>query len=461
MFTLDDVLAGTRGRLIAGNRNAAFRAVAIDSRRAGLGDLFVAFRGQEHDGHDFVLDALTRGAAGALVEHVLEGQPWGSPAWTGQPVILATSTLQGLQDLARYWRCRHDCIVVGVTGSVGKTTTKDVIAGLLAQHMPVLRTPANLNTDIGVPLTLMQLEPSHRAAVLEMGMNDLGEIRLLARLALPSIGVVTNIQPSHLERLGTMDRIAEAKSELVQELPAAGLAVLNADDERVRHMAGKGRADVVLYGLAPEAAVAATDIESHGLGGIEFTVRYAQHQLRARMGLVGKHSVYAALAAVAVALRVGMSFEEAVGGLMRVENGIRLAAVRGIRGSTILDDTYNASPASTLAALNLLAEMEGRRVAVLGDMLELGSFEGEGHRIVGRRAAGVADWLITVGARARTIAEEARTAGMHADAVESFDRNREVIHRLERGLRPGDFVLVKGSHSVELDEVVDAIRVAA
>jgi len=461
MFTLSDVLAGTGGRLVAGTETAAFRSVAIDSRTAGRGELFAAFRGQKHDATRFVMQAFGHGAAGALIEHLPDDELWASPEWDGPPVVLVGSTGQALQDLARYWRGKHDVKVVGVTGSVGKTSTKELIAGLLARHMSVLRTQANLNTEIGLPLTLMQLDSSHRVAVLEMGMHDLGEIRQLAHIAQPNIGVVTNVQPSHLQRLKSMERIAEAKSELVQSLPADGLAVLNFDDERVRAMAELTPAKTSYYGLSSEADVWADDIQSRGLRGIQFTTHHRGRQLRTHMNLLGAHSVHAGLAAAIVAMRLGISFDAAIGGLREVEQGLRLVVAQGIRGSTVLDDTYNANPASMLAAINLLAEMEGRRVAVLGDMLELGSYEEEGHRLVGRRAGAVVDWLLTVGPRARQIAEEARQMHRRTREVESFDDQTQLVERLQSGLRPGDFVLVKASHGVGLDKVVSAIREAA
>jgi UDP-N-acetylmuramoyl-tripeptide--D-alanyl-D-alanine ligase len=461
MFELTDVLAGTRGRLVAGARTATFSSVAIDSRVAAGGDLFAAFRGERQDGHAFVAEALRRGAAGALVDHLPEGEPWTSAAWNGPPVVLCEDTRQAMQGLARHWRKKHDVTVIGVTGSVGKTSTKELIADVLARRFGVLRTPANLNTDIGVPLALMQLDPSHQVAVLEMAMNDVDDIRRLARLTEPSIGVVTNVQPSHLERLGTMERIAEAKSELVQELPSDGVAILNADDERVRAMARLSRARVVTYGLSQQADISARNIESHGLRGIDFTAAYRGQELPAHAALPGAHLVYAVLAASAVALQLGFSFDQALAAVGAVERGGRVVVVTGAHGSTILDDCYNANPASMLAALDLLEQMKGRRVAVLGDMLELGSFEVEGHRIVGQRAAGVADWLITVGARSQIIADEARGAGLSAQSVDSFDSNSEAAEHLQRGLRRGDFVLVKGSHGMQLDEVVNAIRAAA
>ncbi|MBM2809470.1 MAG: putative udp-n-acetylmuramoylalanyl-d-glutamyl-2,6-diaminopimelate--d-alanyl-d-alanyl ligase protein [Chloroflexi bacterium] len=459
MFALSDVLAGTNGRLVTGAEMGAFRSVSIDSRTASRASLFFAFHGQKHNGHDFVMQAFGRGASGAIVETLPPQAPWAAPEWSGPPVILTASSGQALQDLATYWRQRHGIRVVGVTGSVGKTTTKELIASTLARRYSVLRTTSNLNTEIGLPLTLMELGPEHQVAVLEMAMYDVGEIRRLAAIARPEVGVVTNVGYSHLERLGTIERISEAKSELVRELPASGLAVLNADDPRVSAMAEMTTARVVRYGVQEGADFWADEIESHGLRGIEFTVHYENHRLRAKLALLGTHSVHAALAAIAVATNMGMEFDDAMAALHTDERGVRLLVEDGIQGTTILDDTYNANPASTLAALNLLAEMDGRRVAVLGDMLELGSFEAEGHQLVGRRAAAVADWVLAVGSRARIIADEARLMKLRATTVETFDNNEEVIERLRQGLRPGDFVLMKGSRGMRLDEVVSAIRV--
>jgi UDP-N-acetylmuramoyl-tripeptide--D-alanyl-D-alanine ligase len=461
MFDLNDVLTGTRGQLVAGRQSAGFEGIAIDSRAVSPGDLFVAFRGHQQDGHEFVLQALDRGANGALVDHLPDGAPWASAAWTGGPIVCCDATGPGLQDLAHYWRTRHDITVIGVTGSVGKTSTKELIADVLSQRYSVLRTPANLNTDIGVPLSLMQLDHHYRVAVLEMAMNDVGDIRRLARIAEPELGIVTNVQPSHLERLGTIERIAEAKSELVQELPANGVAVLNADDPRVLAMSEATRARVVSYGTSQTADVAGSDVQSRGLAGIDFKVRYRDRQLSAHAALPGAHFVHAALAAIAIAMQMGFSFDDAVASLDRVERGGRVVVTHGLNGSTILDDCYNANPASMLAALDLLHELDGRRVAVLADMLELGSFEAEGHRLVGQRAAAVVDWLVAIGDRAKIIADEARSAGLAAHSVETFHDNAAAIERLQHELRRGDVVLVKGSHGMQLDEVVNAIRTVA
>jgi len=305
---------------------------------------------------------------------------------------------------------------------------------------------------------LLRATPRHQIAVLEMGMYALGEIRALARLALPDVGVVTNVGPTHLERLGSIERIAEAKGELVEELPAQGLAVLNYDDERVRSMASRTRASVAYYGLDPKAHFWADSVQSRGLRGIQFDLRRGDEWVHVRMPLLGLHSVHAALAAAAVAYHQGMSLEEIAAGLHEVSSALRLIVEAGINGSTIVDDSYNASPASTLAALNLLAELEGRKVAVLGDMLELGTFAEEGHRMVGRRAADVTDLLVAVGDLGAMIGREALVAGKSKESVFLARTNEEAIQQLKAILRPGDCVLVKGSRGMRMEEIVEAIR---
>ncbi len=460
MFTLTDVLQATGGRLVAGSSTQSFTAISIDSRTAKPGNLFAAFRGEQQDGHEYVADALQRGAVGAIVDHTVTSETWSASRAAGPSIVMCPNTGKALEDLARFWRRKHDVTVIGVTGSVGKTTTKEIIAGLLAQHGAVLRSPANYNTEIGLPITLMELDEEQRVAVLEMGMHDVGEIRRLASIALPDIGVVTNVHPTHLERLGTIERIAQAKRELVEALPLDGLGLLNADDERVRGMAPGLGCRVLTYGRSADADVRATDITSLGLGGTEFVVHLGGQERRTVLPMPGVHFVNAALAAIAIAADLHVPFEDAADGLRELDIAVagRMRPIAGLLGTMILDDAYNASPASTIAALDLLAETNGRRVAVLGDMLELGAYEQEGHRAVGRRAAEAADVLVTVGHRALEIANEARAAGMSTALIESFECAEEALPALRFRLQPGDSVLIKASHGMRLDVLVDALR---
>ena len=437
---------------MAGHAAGQFLGICIDSRSAKPGDLFVAFRGEHQDGHQFVSDALRRGAYGAIVEKIPDGiDPEGQ-----HPIVQVPSSANALIALAASWRRRHDVRVVGVTGSVGKTTAKEMIAGLLGQHFRVLSTPDNFNTELGLAMCLMQLESTHEVAVLEMGMHALGEIAQLADMALPEVGIVTNVLPTHLERLGTIERIAHAKGELVHALPSNGLAILNADDERVLAMSVP--CQTLLIGTSHRADLRATAVEGMGLDGTRCIFELRGRRIPARLPLLGNHSVYPAMAAIGAALHFGVDFQQSISELQTIQPRPRLSIVPGRNGVTLIDDAYNASPASVIAALDLLQQMKGRHVAVLGDMLELGSFEEEGHRAVGHRAQRAADCLLVVGERARYIAEGARSAGMSADSIEMCTDNEQVISRLEERLRPGDYVLVKGSHAMQLEAVVAALQ---
>jgi UDP-N-acetylmuramoyl-tripeptide--D-alanyl-D-alanine ligase len=318
-----------------------------------------------------------------------------------------------------------------------------------------------LNNEIGLPLTLLSLSEGHERAVLEMGFYVPGEIAFLCDLALPQVGVITNVGTVHAERAGSQEEIARGKAELVQALPPApeGVAILNYDDAWVRNMATLTQARVFFYGLDPRADLWADHVEGLGLEGIRFRLHYQREVLHLRVPLIGRHSVHAALRATAVGLVEGLTWQEIVNGLRSQHAQLRLVAVRTESGALILDDTYNASPESTLAALNLLGEIEGRRVAVLGDMLELGRYEKQGHEMVGVRAAEVVDELITVGERAHMIAAAARQAGLPAQAISEYEEVQQVIDRLKDRLREADVVLIKGSHGMRMDRIAAALEV--
>jgi UDP-N-acetylmuramoyl-tripeptide--D-alanyl-D-alanine ligase len=442
--------------------------VVIDSRCAIPGSLFVAFAGEHRDGHQFVEEAFSHGSVAALIERVLPGehhtlelsQPLTdeSLADLTLPVcFLVDSTLGALQELAAFWRKRFTPRVIGITGSVGKTTTKELVHSVLETRFQTLKSEGNLNNEIGLPLTLLRLDETYQRVVLEMGMYARGEIATLARIARPQVGIVTNVGPVHLERMGTMQAIAEAKAELVEALPPEGVAILNQDEPLVRAMAGRTDAQVFTYGLSSKADLWADEIEGVGLEGIRFTLHYGDEAIHVRAPLLGRHSVHTALRAAAVGLVEGLDWADIVGGLRSDSPQLRLVVIKGPNESLLLDDTYNASPASTIAALNLLAELGSRRLAVLGDMLELGSYEEAGHRLVGRRAAGVADLLITVGELAQTIAAEALAFGMPPDQVVVLPDADTAVRVLPELIRKRDMVLIKGSRGVGLDRLVDAL----
>lgn len=449
----------------------AISAVVVDSREAVFGSLFVALQGERVDGHEYVAEAFHSGAIAALVERVPDeveaavidlttGQGPELLTWESElPLcVVVSDSEKALEAAATFWRSKFDVKVIGITGSVGKSTTKELTASVLSQRYCTFKSPGNRNSTLGLPAALFGLRPEHERAVLEMAMYSTGEIERLCRMTSPEIGVVTIIGPVHLERAGSMETIVAAKQELVEALPVYGTAILNLDDERVIRMAKHTKARVFTYGLDQRADLWADGIHSMGLDGISFTLHHDQEALTLSVPMLGRHSVHTALRATAVGLVEGLSWEEIAAGLSEASAAqFRIDAVPGPHGSTIIDDTYNSSPDSALAALNLLDDLEGRRIAVLGDMLELGTAEDRSHRLVGRRAADAADVLVAVGPRARVIANEARKVGMPPESVYWVQEASEAIHLLEEMITGGDIVLVKGSYGMRMDRIVSAV----
>lgn len=469
------------GLLSPADLSRELSAVTIDSRTVTPGALFVALPGEQADGHQFVGAALAGGARAALVARGADRAALADALRSAGPgdryLLLVADPLTALQRLAADWRERHNASVVGITGSIGKTTTKELVAGVLATKWPVLRNKANFNTEIGLPLTLLGLRPEHRAAVLEMGMYARGDISLLARIARPDIGIVTNVAPIHLERLGTIARIARAKSELPAALGSDALAILNGDDEWTRAMALSSTiARVLTVGEAPDCDVRAEGVTSHGLDGISFVLRAEGETIPIRTTVPGTHLVHAWLVACTVARHLGMTWDEIATAMadVRLESRQRILQHGDLM---VIDDAYNAAPQSMRAALDLLAQAPGTRVAVLGDMLELGPEEESAHREVGAYAAGIAEWLVTRGERARWIAQGATEAGLAPDRIISVGDNLEAVEavrriaarapvtvvatngpRMQRSTGDGMCaVLVKGSRGMRMEEVVEGL----
>jgi len=445
--------------------------VGIDSRKLIPGSMFVALVGETADGHDFVQDAFERGASFALIDRpppdevqVIDLRPDAEVDLEQELEVpfclLVEDALTALQTVAGFWRNSLDIRVIGITGSVGKSTTKELTTTVLKQRYRTLKNPGNLNNEIGLPMTLWRLGEGYQRAVLEMGFYVPGEIDFLCDLARPSIGVITTIGTVHAERAGSQAEIARGKAELVKSLPPSpeGTAILNYDDPLVLAMADETEAQVFYYGLNPDADLWADEVEGLGLDGIRFRLHYRGESIHLKVPLIGRHSVHTVLRAAAVGLVEGLSWEEISWGLRSEHTQLRLVAVRAASGAMILDDTYNASPKSMLADLNLLEEMAGRKVAVLGDMLELGLYEQQGHRKVGIRAAEVADVLVTVGELGQLIAEAAREAGFKAGNIHSYLECQETIEFLRGFLTENDVVLVKGSRGMHMDKIVAALE---
>lgn len=474
MLTLADIVEALTGTRIEAARTVISEG-AIDSRQVIPGALFIALPGERTDGHHYVSTAFNNGAVAALVERdmgadfptldlrtPLAQMTLPAALRTGHPLCLRVSnSLTALQQVARFWRRKHSLRVVGITGSVGKSTTKELISEVLSQRYRTLKNLGNLNNEIGLPLTLLRLGPGYERAVLEMGFYVPGEIAQLCDIALPQVGVVTNIGSVHAERAGSKEIIARGKAELVQSLPASpeGTAILNYDDPFVRPMAAQTQAQVLYYGMDPAADLWADQVESIGLEGIRFRLHYRNEVLHLRVPLIGHHSVQTALRAAAVGLVEGLTWGEIIQGLRSGQNQLRLVAVRSRSGALILDDSYNASPESTLASLNLLKEITGRRIAVLGDMLELGPYEREGHEMVGLCAAEVADYLLAVGERSKMIVSAARQAGLPAANVTWVEDVPQAIEILQTLLKEGDVALIKGSHGLRMDRIAAALEV--
>jgi UDP-N-acetylmuramoyl-tripeptide--D-alanyl-D-alanine ligase len=455
LFTIDDIARATGGTII-GSDSGTVVGVSTDSRRVQPGELFVPLRGERFDGHDYIDAAVAQG-----VRVFIAVNAWADakevPA--GSTCIAVTDTLRALGDLARFHRLRFELPVVGITGSNGKTTTKEMLAGILALTGPGLKTSGNLNNLIGQPQMLLQLTAEHRWAALEMGMSEPGEIDRLAELACPDVGIITNAFPAHLETMGSVEAVARAKGELFLRLPTGGWAVYNADDPLIARCPSPKGVTRLSFGLEG-AEFSATGIRSEGPAGQSFTIRMPQGALPVRMKVYGIHNVYNALAAAAAATALGVAPEVIGAGLEKFTPVAKRFNLEEIGGIALIDDSYNANPASMAAALVTLRDIseESRAIAVLGDMLELGEGTAKAHRELGRLAATCVDRLYLLGAQAETVAAGAVEGGLAAAEVMVATDHREILADLRRVLTKGDYLLVKGSRGMKMETVAEGIR---
>lgn len=450
-FTAGEIAVVVSGELIQGQPETAFTRVSTDTRQIKPGDLFVALIGERFDAHEFIGQAIAGGAAGLIVSRRAAAELWQGP------VILVKNTLTALQELARYNRRSFAGLVIAVTGSNGKTTTKDMIFSVLEQKCPTLKTEGNFNNEIGLPLTMLQLDDSFGAAVLEMGMRGMGEIDLLAGLALPDGAVITNVGETHLERLGSVANIGKAKGEILEHVIPQGFAVLNGDDPLVRQQASRCRGRVIYYGMGEDADIRATNIEVTA-GKASYTAVTPAGSIEIRLPMPGRHNVLNSMAALGVGLQAGMTLSQIKTGLEETRlTAMRLEIIEtGV--ATVINDSYNANPASAKAALQILADvgLGRRKVAIMGDMYELGSRTAQGHQEVGTAAAECkVDVLITVGKLAVEIALGASMTDEPPGEIISLNNNAEVKKYLEKIITTGDVVLVKGSRGVRLEEIVE------
>lgn len=422
---------------------------SIDSRSITPGQLFFAVKGERLDGHDFVQQALEKGAAVAVIREDQLGR------YPAQARLLAVEdTLAALQTLASSVRKLWGKPLIGVTGSAGKTTTKEAIAHVLSTRFRVLKSEGNFNNHFGLPLMLLKLEPKHDLAVIEMGMSHAGEIRALAMIAQPEIGVVTNVSAVHLEFFDSVDAIALAKYELIESLPANGTAILNGDDSRVVQFGRNFKGKVVTYGLRPNLDVRAENFQTRGLQGSEFDVVVRGERQHVTLPLVGEHNAGNALAAVAVALDRGMNLAEAVAALATMKPAEKRGEVLQLGNITVINDCYNSNPKALEAMVDALAAMPAkRRIVVAGEMLELGAAGEEMHRHAGEHIAGKkVDMLLGVRGLAKAMVEDASRAGIRAEFVATSE---EAGEWLARETRYGDVVLLKASRGVKLEKALE------
>ena len=450
-LSLERLLEATGGRASAPARELVLTSVSIDSRTLEPGALFVAIRGQRFDGHDFLAQAAARGAVAALVERELE-----APA--GLVLVRVPDTTQALAALASAVRRALAVPVVAVTGSVGKTTTKDMTAELLGALGPVLKTEGNLNNQYGLPLTLLRLTPAHKAAVVELGMSAAGEIRALTKIAEPDVATITRIAPVHLEFFASLDAIADAKAEILEGLRPGGTAVLNGDDPHVARIGRGFPGRVVWYGRDRGFDVSAERWRGTGFG-MRFDMRMAGRTLDVALPLAGPHFAMNFLAAAAAAHALGVSPDAIADAAKHLRPARHRGELRRLgEGVIVLDDSYNSSPAALEAAVVALGLLPGlRRVAVVGDMLELGEAGPRLHREAGRALAGRVDLVAAIGPLSKAIVEGALEAGLPAKAVVHFHDAASSLPAVVSLVTPGDAVLVKASRGMHLEEVVDAL----
>ena len=444
------LVAATRGNPIRiADADAMFAGVVTDSRTVGPGSVFWALCGEHQDGHDFIADAESRGAACCVVNR-------GQPIQTSGPLVEVEDTLQALADFAGWYRLQRDALVVGVTGSVGKTTTREMIHATLNMGYDGVRSEKNFNNEIGLPLTLLRISRDHEYAVLELGARRIGDIRKLVEIAQPEIGVITAISPCHLETFGSLAGILQAKGELFEALPKSGFAVLAGDDEVTRSLAQRAACKVILVGQGPQNQVRATQVEM-GINSLKFKVGGTKFEVP----VTGRHYLVSALAAIAVGREIGLETDSLVRGLKSFVPVEGRCEVEQLGAWTLINDTYNSSPASMQAACQLLADWKTgqRRILVAGDMLELGSEAEAYHQHVGTYAAQAKiDGVIAFGPHADQIAAGAIEAGFARHGIATCREMDAVLAVLDCWLDPNTTVLIKGSRGMKMERIVDWLR---
>lgn len=458
---IGELVEATGAKLILGSAGVDFRGISTDTRTIREGDVFFALKGPNFNGNSFVGEAFEKGASGVVVDIL----PALNPAKT-RNVLVVRDTLRALGFVASHLRTRYfkDIPLIAVTGSAGKTTTKEMIASILLMSRPVLKSEGNKNNLIGLPLTLLRLNAAHKAAVVELGISEKGEMERLARICAPDVAVITNIGRGHLKTLGTVEGVARAKAELFEAMPQEAVRVVNLDDPWTVKISqvfpGKS---MITFSLKGDADVKVTEYSiDEGLGGINAVFSVRGEKADIRLQSPAACNLYNAMAAIASVLPLGASIgemQESLRNFTGVQGRMEILKAGGL---TIIDDTYNANPESVAAALGALKSAKGRKVAVLGDMLELGDITAEAHREAGKNAAGAGvGLLVAVGENCAALAQGAVEAGMDAKKVMSFTDKDQALEAVKGAVKEGDTVLVKASRAAGLEKIVEGLKGAA
>jgi UDP-N-acetylmuramoyl-tripeptide--D-alanyl-D-alanine ligase len=456
VFSLNDVLKATAGTLVSGAPELMFYGISTDSRFINKGNLFIALKGDKFDGHDFIKTVMNGGSAGILAhdEEKINEVSVGKKV----AVIKVANTLMALGDLAHDWRKRFAIPVIGITGSSGKTTTKEMIAAIISKKKNILKTEGNLNNLIGLPQTIFHLTDKHELLILEMGTNTGGEIKRLTKIAEPTIGLITNIGPAHLAGFGSIDAVREEKSDLFLNMPSSGIAIINLDDNAVAVAAEQWRGNSVTFSMSPNADVTVKDIEKNGAKGMRFNLVISGSIQKTEIKIVGLHHVYNAMAAAATAFAAGMDVKTIAEGLssFRPFSG-RMEIIKLRNGAFLLDDSYNANPASVREALMTLKDLKTNHngFVFLGDMLELGSQSDEMHRKIGMLMATIGvNALFLQGAFSEVTAAGAKEGGMAPENIFFISGKENCVDYLKQHLKKGDWILVKGSRGMKMERIV-------
>lgn len=452
-FDCAQLVKAVKGQLLWGNAEQVFTGITTDSRKVVKNNLFIPLVGEKFDGHDYIEQCFNTGAAVCLTEKSI-------PQIDNAAAVLVEDTGRALRDLATWHRNKYNIPVIGITGSVGKTSTKDMIYCVLAKQYEVLKTQGNFNNEIGLPLTLLNLNDSHEAAVIEMGMSGFGEISRLTGIAQPQIAVITNIGVSHIEKLGSQQGILKAKLEILEGLKPGGLVVLNGDDPLLRDLKGKLNYNTVYYGMNSGLDYNAQDYESLGEAGTQFNIKLGSKTYKVTIPVPGIHNVYNALAAVAVGIEMNIPMNIIVDGIAEYSPGNMRQNIITYNGIKIINDAYNASPQSMQAAINVLEELcsKTRGIAVLGDMFEMGAMAEELHYGVGSFIKDKKiDYLITIGKDSKHIMQAVVDSGNQTIKLQHFDNNNEALTYILSIVSQGDFILIKGSRGMKMEQIADGI----